>query len=300
MKVRIGVSLGIDGDTDPGALAETVAAMEELRFDSLWLAERITTTTPDPVAGLGYAAAITRRLKLGTGVMILPGRNPAVVAKQLATLDRLSGGRLLVTFGLGGEAGERAAFPITPGRRRGEIFDEALDQVRAHLGQTPPAGAGPGPAAVPAGDSLRVLPATVQRPLEFWVAGTAPEAQRRAGRRSDGWLTSLLTPDEARRGREVVEAEAERAGRRVDPEHFGVSLAYTEGDIPPGLSATIASRRPGIDPAGLVPSGLPATVALLEAYIAAGFSKFVVRPVAPPAHWPDTLATMAAALLPLQ
>jgi probable F420-dependent oxidoreductase len=288
VKVRIGVSLGIDGDTDPGALAETVTAMEELRFDSLWLAERITTPTPDPIAGLGYAAAVTRRLKLGTGVMILPGRNPAVVAKQLATLDRLSGGRLLVTFGLGGEAAERAAFPVPPGRRRGDVFDENLDLVRAYLA----GGGGP--------DGIAVAPPTVQRPLEFWVAGTAPAAQRRAGRRADGWLTSLLTPDEARQGREVVEAEAERAGRRVDPEHFGVSLAYTDGDIPPGLLASIATRRPGIDPAGLVPCGLPATVALLGAYIAAGFSKFVVRPVSPPAHWPDTLTAMAAALLPLQ
>lgn len=288
MKVRIGVSLGIDGDTDPVALAEAVTAMEELRFDSLWLAERITTTTPDPIAGLGYAAALTRRLKLGTGVMILPGRNPAVVAKQLATLDRLSGGRLLVTFGLGGEATERAAFPLPAGRRRGDVFDENLDLVRAYLAD----GGGPG--------GIAVAPPTVQRPLEFWVAGTAPGAQRRAGRRADGWLTSLLTPDEARRGREVVEAEAERAGRRVDPEHFGVSLAYTDGEIPPGLRKSIAARRPGVDPAGLVPGGLPATVALLEAYIAAGFSKFVVRPVAPPARWPDTLAAMAASLLPLQ
>ena len=288
MKVRIGVSLGIDGETDPGALAEAVTAMEELRFDSLWLAERITTSTPDPIAGLGYAAALTRKLKLGTGVMILPGRNPAVVAKQLATLDRLCRGRLLVTFGLGGEAGERAAFPIAPGRRRGDVFDEALDLVRAYLTDDD----GPG--------GITVLPPTVQRPLEFWVAGTVPEAQRRAGRRADGWLTSLLTPDEAAQGREVVEAEAEKAGRRVDPEHFGVSLAYTDGGIPPLLQSSIEARRPGIDPATLIPVGLPATVALLERYSAAGFSKFVVRPVARPADWPETLAAMAGELLPLQ
>ena len=289
MKVRIGVSLGIDGETDPGTLAEAVTAMEELGFDSLWLAERITTSTPDPIAGLGYAAALTRKLKLGTGVMILPGRNPAVVAKQLATLDRLCRGRLLVTFGLGGEAAERAAFPIAPGRRRGDVFDEALDLVRAYLtdGDGSPGG-------------ITVAPPTVQHPLEFWVAGTAPEAQRRAGRRADGWLTSLLTPDEAGQAREVVEAEAEKAGRRVDPEHFGVSLAYTDGVIPPLLQSTIEARRPDTDPALLIPVGLPATVALLERYIAAGFSKFVVRPVSRPADWPETLAVMAGELLPLQ
>ncbi|MCA1845236.1 MAG: LLM class flavin-dependent oxidoreductase [Actinobacteria bacterium] len=287
MKVRIGVSLGVDGSTDPGALAEAVQAMEDLRFDSLWLAERLTTSTPDPIAGIGFAAAVTRKLKLGTGVVVLPGRNPAVVAKQLASLDRLSGGRLLVTFGLGGEPAERAALPIPPGRRRGEVFDETLDLVRAYLSDG-------------GVDGVAIRPPTVQQPLEFWVAGTAPAAQRRAGRRADGWLTSLLTPDEAGQGREVVEAEAAGAGRRVDPEHFGVSVAYADGEIPPGLRASIATRRPGFDPATLIPAGLPAAAALLEDYIEAGFSKFVVRPASPPADWPATLAAMAETLLPLQ
>jgi probable F420-dependent oxidoreductase len=287
VKVRIGVSLGVDGDTDPGRLSDAVVAMEELGFDSLWLAERTTTTTPDPVAGIAFAAARTRKLKLGTGVIILPGRNPAVVAKQLATLDRLSEGRLLVTFGLGGEPAERATFPLPAGRRRGDVFDEALDLVRGYLSED-------------GVDGVAVLPRTVQQPLEFWVAGTAPAAQARAGRRSDGWLTSLLTPAEAREGRDVVEAEAERAGRRVDPEHFGVSVAYAEGDIPSGLTASIARRRPDVDPGTLVPAGLEAAVALLEDYVAAGFSKFVVRPARAPADWPETLAEMAKAFLPLQ
>lgn len=288
MKVRIGVSFGVDGDTDPEALSAAARATEELGFDSLWLAERMATATPDPVAGLAFAAARTRRLKLGTGVVVLPGRNPAVVAKQLATLDRLAAGRLLVTFGLGTpEPSEQAAFPVPPGRRRGAVFDEALELVRRYLHEDDV-------------DGVTVRPRPVQQPLELWVAGSAPAAQVRAGRLSDGWLTSLLTPDEARRGREVVEAEAERAGRRIDPEHFGVSLAYGEGGIPPPLAATIARRRPEIDPAALVPVGLPAAAAMLEEFIAAGFSKFVVRPAATPAAWPGTLKVMAGVLLPLQ
>ena len=287
MKVRIGVSLGVEGSTDPGALAEALAAMEELRFDSVWLAERLTTGIPDPIAGIGFAAAVTRKLKLGTGVVVLPGRNPAVVAKQLASLDRLSGGRLLVTFGLGGQPDERAALPIPEGRTRGVVFDETLELVRRYLTDE-------------GVDGVAVQPPTVQQPLEFWVAGSVPAAQRRAGRLADGWLTSLLTPDEAGEGREVVEAAAEQAGRRVDPEHFGISLAYAEGEIPAGLQQTVATRRPGVDPAVLVPLGLTAMAALLEDYIKAGFSKFVVRPASPPTDWPATLATMAEALLPLQ
>src|SRR5205085_406630 len=187
MKIRIGTILGIDGGADPGAFSEAVAAMESLGFDSLWLAELTSRPTPDPIVGLTFAAARTTRLKLGTGVLVLPGRNPAVVAKQLASLDWLSGGRLLVAFGLG-----------------------------------------------------------------------------------------LPDPAEAAEGRRIIEAEGERAGRRIDPEHFGATLSYGEGEIPEILLASIARRRPGIDPGTLVPKGLDGIRQRLEEFIAVGFSKFVV------------------------
>ena len=294
MKIRIGTILGIDGGTDPGAFSEAVAAMESLGFDSLWLAELTSRPTPDPIVGLTFAAARTTRLKLGTGVLVLPGRNPAVVAKQLASLDRLSGGRLLVAFGLGlPDPAERAAFPISNGSR-GQAFDRSLDLVRRYL-------------AGEEVDGVTVRPAPVQQPLELWVGGSAPAALARAGRQADGWLPSLVTPQEAAEGRAVIEAEAERAGRRIDPEHFGASLTYGDPSlsngknaIPEILLASIARRRPGIDPAALVPQGLDGARRRLEEFIAVGFSKFVVRPGGPPAAWPATLEAMAEALLPLQ
>lgn len=283
MKIRIGVSLGIDGDTDPGGLSAAVTAMEELGFDSLWLAERLGTGIPDVVTGLAFAAARTTRLKLGTGVVVLPGRNPAVVAKQLATVDRLSGGRLLVAFGSGlVDAGERRLLPVPPGRR-GEVFDAALTAVRTHLG--------PG---------SMVRPAPVQQPLDLWVGGNAPAALDRAGRLADGWLPSLITPGEARRGRERVEEAAAGADRRIDPEHFGVTFFYTDNGIPEPLASTIAKRRPGVDPATLAPRGLAGAVDLIGAFLDAGFSKFVVRPATTPASWPEALEEMAEALVPLQ
>jgi probable F420-dependent oxidoreductase len=292
MKIRIGTILGVDGGTDPGAFAETVDAMESLGFDSLWLAELTSRPTPDPIVGLSFAAARTTRLKLGTGVLVLPGRNPAVVAKQLASLDRLSGGRLLVAFGLGlPDPAERAAFPIASGTR-GEAFDTALGLVRRYL-------------AGDEVDGVTVRPAPVQQPLDLWVGGSAPAALVRAGRQADGWLPSLVTPDEAAEGRRVIDAEAERAGRRIDPEHFGASVTYGEAingnpAIPEILRASIARRRPGVDPETLVPKGLDGARRRLEEFIAVGFSKFVVRPGGPPATWPAGLAAMAEALLPLQ
>src|SRR5437588_8110911 len=155
MKVRIGTILGIDGGSDPGPFNEAVAAMEDLGFDSLWLAELTSRRTPDPIVGLAWAAARTTRLKIGPGVLVLPGRNPAVVAKQLASLDRLSNGRLLVAFGLGlPDPKERQAFPIPPGQTRGQAFDAALDLVRRYLGGEDV-------------DGVRVRPEPLQQPLDL-------------------------------------------------------------------------------------------------------------------------------------
>jgi len=289
MKIRIGTILGIDGNSDPGPFNEAVAAMEALGFDSLWLAELMSRETPDPIVGLAHAAARTTRLKIGPGVLVLPGRNPAVVAKQLASLDRLSNGRLLVAFGLGlPDPAERAAFPLPQGQTRGQAFDAALDLVRRYLGGETV-------------DGVRVRPDPVQQPLELWVGGSSPAALARAGRRADGWLPSLITPEEAAAGRAVIEREAAQAGRRVDSGHFGVSLTYQEGAIPDLLVASIARRRPGVDPSVLIPNGLDGAVRRIEEFVAAGVTKFVVRPSGPPGASPTaSLQAMAEALLPLQ
>src|SRR5690606_13814543 len=102
VKVRVGYGLGTRTiSNDAERFAALVDGLEALRFDSLWLSEKITDDCPDPVVALSFAAARTAKLKLGTSVMVLPGRNPMLLAKELASLDRLAGGRLLPAFGLG-------------------------------------------------------------------------------------------------------------------------------------------------------------------------------------------------------
>ena len=101
MKVRIGYGLGVRTALNDTGFLEVVDTLEKLRFDSLWLSERIGGDAPDPLVAMAMAAARTTRLKVGMSVMVLPGRNPIVLAKELATLDRMSNGRLLPAFGLG-------------------------------------------------------------------------------------------------------------------------------------------------------------------------------------------------------
>ncbi len=292
MKIRIGIGVG-GGASTPGALAELVRGLDELGFDSLWLSEVLTSPALDPVVGLSWAAANSPRVKLGT-TMLLPGRNVVRLAKQLASLDVLSKGRLLVTLvpGLTYEP-ERDAIGVDP-KRRGAIIDEALPLLRRlWAGETV---SHDGAAGSFRDVTLRPLPA--QQPLEVWLGGTAPAALERCGRLSDGWLPSLCTPEEAAAGRVVIEEAAARARRSISGEHFGVSIGYASAPIDPGTARTMRARRPRS--LELTPVGLPALRGLIERFIAVGFSKFVVRPVVAPASWRRELEALATALGDLQ
>jgi probable F420-dependent oxidoreductase len=292
MKIRIGVGAA-GASSSPEALAELVTGLDELGFDSLWLSEVLTGPVLDPVVGLAWAAASNPRLKVGT-TMLLPGRHVLRLAKQLASLDVLCKGRLLVTLVPGlTHAPEREAIGVEP-RRRGAVIDEALPLLRRlWAGETV---SHDGPAGRVS--DVRLWPLPVQQPLEVWLGGTAPAALERCGRLSDGWLPSLCTPAEAAAGRVVIEAAAAKAGRSISPEHFGMSIGYAREPIDPATARAMSARRPRA--LELTPVGLPALRALIEQFVAVGFSKFVVRPVVPPSSWRAELAALASAVGDLQ
>jgi probable F420-dependent oxidoreductase len=292
MKIRIGVGSG-GASPSMEALAELVTGLDELGFDSLWLSEVLTGPVLDPVVGLAWAAANNPRLKLGT-TMLLPGRNVLRLAKQLASLDLLSKGRLLVTLVPGlTYAPEREAIGVEP-KQRGAFIDEALPLLRRlWAGETV---SHDGPAGTLRDVKLSPLP--VQQPLEVWLGGTVPAALERCGRLSDGWLPSLCTPDEAAAGRVVIDEAADRAGRSISREHFGVSVGYASMPIDPATARAMSARRPRS--LELTPVGFPALRKLIEQFITVGFSKFVVRPVVTPQSWRAELEALAAAVGDLQ
>src|SRR3954454_21688818 len=131
MKVRIGYGIGTQGLADGGTrFAELIDALEALGFDSIWCSERATGPIPEPMVSLAFAAGRTKKLKLGTSVQVLPGRNPVLLAKQWASLDVLSNGRTLPAFGLGDvDANEQQAFGVAR-EDRAAWFDEALPLMR--------------------------------------------------------------------------------------------------------------------------------------------------------------------------
>jgi probable F420-dependent oxidoreductase len=294
MKVRIGVSLG--PAAVPAVFGDAVDRVEALGVDSLWLSEMVFGSLVEPFAGMAYALSRTARLKVGTGVAVLPGRHPVLVAKYLASLAGLAPGRVLPVFGLQpARAGERGLFEV-PAGRRAAVFEESLRLIRLLLTQEEVSWRGEFFTV----DGARIGPLPA-KPLDIWLGGSAPGALSRVGRFADGWLGSLLTPGEARAARETIQAAAAAAGREVEADHFGISLAVAPGGgVPADLAAAIRQRRPGSDPAALVPVGWEAAGRAIEQYVLAGISKFVVRPAAPPASLDDFLGDFTRELMPLQ
>lgn len=298
MKIRIGFGLGTRTVTnDPVRFDPLVDGLERLGFDSLWLSERVSGDCPDPVVAMAYAAGRTERIKFGMSVMVLPGRNPVLVAQELASLDRLSAGRLLPAFGLGvADPEEQQAFGVERGERA-PWFNEALPLIRrlwaedevTHHGERFHL------------DGITVRPKPVQQPMDVWLGGFAPAELRRIGRLSDGWLPSFCDAEDIAQGIPAVKAAAAEAGRAIDPEHFGALVAYAHEPVPDALLAFLQRRRPDLtDVEAVIPRGHDALVGRLKEMVDAGASKFVVLPFAEPDDWTAELEALADAVLPLQ
>jgi probable F420-dependent oxidoreductase len=296
MKVRIGISLG--SESGPDGFAAAVDLLEAAGVDSLWLPEHVYGPAVEPFTGLAFALSRTRRLKAGTGISVLPGRHPALVAKQLASLAGLAPRRVLPVFGLQPAApAERAAFPVPAGPgQRAAVFDEALTLLRLLLTADEPVTFEGRFFSV---STASALPRPAQ-PLDIWLAGSAPGALRRTGRLADGWLGSLMTPGEAGEAVRAIQAAAHEAGRQVDPDHFGMSMAIAFGPVPDSYAAAVARRRPGVAPESLVADGWAGAGRLIEAYAASGVSKFVVRPAGGKPTLEEFLDGFTRELMPLQ
>jgi len=293
MKVRIGVSLGPAGGPDQFAAA--VDLIEQAGVDSLWLPEMVYSPLVEPFTGMAFALSRTRRLKAGSGISVLPGRHPVLVAKQLASLAGLAPGRVLPVFGLRpAQPAEQALFPV-PSGQRAAVFDESLALLRLLL--TMEKVSFDGSFFTVSDASLGPLPA---KPLDIWLGGSAPGGLRRVGRLADGWLGSLLTPAEAAAAVAVINEAAADAGREVEADHFGLSLAVALDGIPDSLRASIGRRRPHTDPQLLVAAGWDGARRMIEQYVEAGLSKFVVRPATRPEPFGSFTDGFVRELMPLQ
>jgi len=223
----------IEFGNDPQAIKDYAQAAEELGYDYLLVYDHVLGAHPqrepkltgpythehpfhEPMVLFGFLAAVTRRLQLTTGIVILPQRQTALVAKQSAEIDVLSGGRLRLGVGLGWNYVEYEALRENF-RNRGSRIEEQVAVLRKLW--TEPLVSFHGAHHVINNAGLNPMP--IQQPIPIWFGGSAEPALRRAARLADGWMPAGRKPDDAAK---ILVAQLEKylqeAGR--DPRNFGI------------------------------------------------------------------------------
>jgi probable F420-dependent oxidoreductase len=222
----------------PDAATALAQAAEEAGLESIWTVEHVVvpkgyesrypysrsgkmpgpeeSDIPDPLIWLTWAAAATSTLRLGTGILILPQRNPGILAKEVATLDVLSGGRMELGVGVGWLEEEFRALGV-PWERRGRRTDEHIEALRALWTEDLPTYNGE---FVSFRDAIS-RPRPPQGTVPITVGGHSEAAARRAGRLGDGFFPGRGSHDDLARLLEVMRAEARDCGR--DPDEISVT-----------------------------------------------------------------------------
>ncbi len=306
MKVRIGIALGqwpIQDDS-VDAILDLVDYFEALDVDSLWVSDRLVSSVLilEPVAFLSYIAGRLRKMKLGTSTLVLPTRNPIVLAKELATLDFLSQGRLFPAFGLGGDDSKDLLAVGVNRKERAARADEAIRLMRRLWTEENVTFEGKFYSV----QDVTIMPRPWQKNgLPIWIGGRSQAALRRTGRLGDGWLVSSVSPAEVDAGIKVIRTYAGEAGRQVPEDHYGVLIPfYFDADADKAFEVAGRSVRPRADipVSEFTAFGNPDQVrAKIQAYIAAGASKFVMRPCGPFAGWREQVGILAQEVIqPLQ
>lgn len=306
MKIRIGIQLGQwpSKDITPDAIFNLVDYFESLDVDSLWVSDRLVSTalTLEPLTFLSVIAGRLRKMKFGTSTLVLPSRNPILLAKELATLDFLSKGRLFPAIGLGGdESKDLQAVGVDKKTRAGRT-DEMIVLMRRLWTETSVTFTGKYFSV----EDVTITPRPWQKNgIPIWIGGRSEAALRRTGRLGDGWLVSSASPAEVATGIESIRAYAAEAGRQIEEDHYGVLIPFYFG-ASADQAFEIAGRsirpRPDLPTSEFTAFGTAGQVrAKVQAYIAVGATKFVMRPCGPFAEWREQVGMLAREVIePLQ
>ncbi len=250
-------------------------------IDSLWQTDRVVSRQPilECMTAIAALAGRTRRLKFGVNVISVALRDPVLVAKQCATIDVLSDGRLLPAFGIGSPLAPEWKTLNVDTRTRGRRTDEGLEIIQRLWRE----------------DSVdfngtyyrlsgaSIAPKPVQADLPLWIGGASEAAIRRTARIGTGWQAGGETPDEAARVVAAIKAAAADAGRSIDADHYGAGFPFYFGDAGDRIvteAMTAYEKRTGRDAKRYFALGnADAILARIAEYVDSGISKFILRPM---------------------
>jgi probable F420-dependent oxidoreductase len=255
---------------------------EQGGVDSIWQSDRLVSRTPvlECMTALAAIAGRTRRIKFGVNVVGVALRDPLLLAKQCATIDVLSEGRMLPGFGIGSPRGpEWEAMHLDP-TTRGRKTDEALEII-ARLWQ--------GEQLTYAGKHFQftnasIAPLPVQADFPMWIGGSSAAAIRRTARYGTGWQAGSETPENVGQVIAAIREATASAGRAIDEDHYGAAFAFRFGNADdPGVAKAMAhfKTRTGRDASVHFAFGdADAIIERIARYVENDASKFILRPAA--------------------
>jgi probable F420-dependent oxidoreductase len=301
VKIGIGFGLWRHGLPAPDLLCEYAEVSEAVGLDSLWLSDHIVTRNPtlDITCLFAMIAGRTRHLKMGPSVLRLPARHPVHVAKTYASLDYLTGGRMIMAVGSGSDLRDLAASGV-PSEERGKRLDEGITILRrlwteshvTHHGQFYHF------------DDVTIEPKPRKGALDIWIGGKSDAILKRVVRLGDGWFPALTSPEEFKRDMGKLIQFGEQAGRTINPRESGVLLLTHIDEDREAAWRTVAPSLRGLPmpPEDIAARSLvgPAAecVATLQRFVEAGCVKFVLRPACPPEQVLSQIELYGKAILP--
>ena len=281
MGVGVGLSLADFPFSGAQPFWQWVQLCEEGGIDSIWQTDRLVSGQPylECMSVMAALAGATKRVKFGMNVACLGWREPVLLAKQCATIDLLSSGRLIPAFGGGSPRGPEWRSLGLPAKGIGARIDEALEILRllwtedsvdfdgVHYQLT----------------GARIDPKPVQKRLPLWIGGSSEIAVRRTAQLGTGWLAGTSTPGEATGVGAAIKVAAAEAGRASDEDHFGTGFGFRFGtwDDPVVQKAASYYRDLiGLDPTERIAvGGAEEILGRIAEFVKGGVFKFVLRPL---------------------
>ncbi len=282
MSIRLGFGLANYPFEAPKSFFRWAEMLEAGKVDSMWQSDRLISPDSylESISMLATLAGCTEKIKFGMNAIVAPLRDPLILAKQCATIDYLSNGRLLPMFGVGyPNAAEWTATGKSPDHR-GSISNEMFELMTMLWSQESVTYEG----KYYQYENATIAPRPIQQPLPLWIGGQSKAAAKRTARLGSGWIGGAASPEDVGKTINMIKDELKVCGRSIDEDHYGATIAFRIGS--PEDDAVVNSpfiNRTGIGKVDLNPllciGDTEKLISRLREYVAAGASKFVLFPV---------------------
>ncbi|MFP6796692.1 MAG: LLM class flavin-dependent oxidoreductase [Pseudomonadales bacterium] len=282
MTVSAGIGIANFNFDDTKGFWKWVDLCDSGGVDSIWQSDRIISTDAnlECMSVMAALAGGTNRIKFGMNVASLGLRDPVLTAKQCATIDVLSEGRLLPAFGIGSSRSRDYVATGTPTKGRGRRMDEGLAILSRLWSEESVSFTG----AHYQLEEASIAPRPIQKPLPLWVGGSSPKAIERTARWGTGWQAGIESADQVAPVIEAIKEKAIEIGRVIDEDHFGAGFGFRFGSSDEPIITRynkVLFGRMGQDPSKFTAiGGASEIMALLNEFRQAGVHKFILRPIA--------------------